>query len=95
MQDRSETAAELSRFDAAMQSHLAEYGRYPQTIDPKAPADSLNLPYRHTGAVSLRVLPRPEGYEAVARGEGWTCSIRVTGTEATPVDCFPATGSEQ
>lgn len=94
-QSRSEAAAELSRFDAAVRAHVADYGRYPETVDAEAPADSLNLPYRQTGAVSLRILPRPDGYEAVATGEDWICSISATATEATPIDCFPATGSGQ
>lgn len=93
-QGRSRTAAELHRFDAAVQAHVEQYGRYPATVDPESPADSLNLPYRSESDVTLRVLPRPDGYQAVARRGSWTCSMSVTAEGKKPPDCFPHSESE-
>lgn len=92
-QGRSRTAAALLRFEAAAQAHVEEYGAYPETIDPSSPADSLNLPYESEDDVQLRILPRPDGFQAIARRGSWSCSMSVTAGGRTAPDCFPISDS--
>lgn len=89
-QGRSTAAAELLRFERAVQEHVRRHGSYPQTLDATQPAGAENLPYRSESGVTLQILPGEEGYEAVARYENWTCSMSVQGSSRTAPDCFPS-----
>lgn len=86
---RSTAAAELLRFERAVQDHVRQFGAYPETILPDQPADTTNLPYMADGEVALHILPRPDGYEAISRYENWTCSMSVSGSSRTAPECFP------
>lgn len=86
---RSTAAGELLRLERAMQGHAREHGTYPRTLDATRPADPENLPYRSESGVTLQILPREGGYDAVARYESWTCSMGVRASARTAPDCFP------
>lgn len=86
---RSTAAAELLRFERAVQEHVREHGTYPETVDATEPGNSGNLPYRSNSGVTLQILPRADGYEATARYENWTCSMSVGAAARTAPDCFP------
>ena len=88
---RHEAVTELQRLEEAAQRHAAQYGRFPETLDPERPAGPRNLPHRAKGEVALRLLGGgPDRYSATARSGIWLCGMSMSAAGSTPPDCAPA-----
>lgn len=87
---RGDARSELHRLSQAMQTHVEQFDRYPDAVNPDAPAGPANLRYRSKRGVELRILPREGGYHATARKRHWVCSMSA---ESEVPTCYPMNGS--
>lgn len=87
---RGDARTELHRLSQAMRTHVEQFDRYPETINPDAPSGPANLRYRSKRGVELRILPRKSGYHATARKRHWVCSM--SGDSEVPT-CYPVNGT--
>lgn len=86
---RGDARTELHRLSQAMRTHVEQFDRYPETIDPDAPTSPANLRYTGKRGVELRILPSKGGYHATARKRHWVCSMSADSAAPT---CYPADG---